>query len=119
VTAHDQTGEVGLGDLCTVVRTKNAGPYLFALDLMFRDRDVYAAVRDQQLITRSTVAAAYHVTNAQVTNLEYYDEVYAVKAVLRRPFVAGSPGDPDCYSMNQEVPALEIRLPVRLLPGVG
>jgi Domain of unknown function (DUF4387) len=116
MTANDRPEEVGIGELCVVVRTKNAGPFLFALDLMFRDAGVYHAVKRQGLVNRETIARAYGVTETAVVNFEYYDEVFAIKAVLRRPFVAGSPGDPDCYSMNQEVPALRIRLPLSLLP---
>lgn len=106
-------GEIGIGDLCAVVRTKNAGPFLIALDLMFRDAEIYRAVKDFSLITRRTIAEAYGVPDGDVVNLEHYDDVAAIKAVLRRPLVAGSPGDPDAYSMNQEVPALRIRLPLR------
>lgn len=118
MTARNERNEVGIGELCVVVRTKNAGPFLFAVDLMFRDSSVYYAVKRQGLVTKATIADAYQLSETAIVNFEYYDDVYAIKAVLRRPLVAGSPGDPDCYSMNQEVPALRIRLPIDLLPEV-
>src|ERR1051326_2044071 len=112
MAAIPEPSGVAIGDLCGVGRTKNAGPFLFALDLMFAEPDVYRAVKERGLVTRSTIAEAYGVPLDQVVNLEHYDEVASIKAVVRRPIVAGSPGDRDCYSMNQEVPALRIRVPL-------
>lgn len=103
-----------LSELCTVLRTKNAGPFKFTIDVLFKDRGVYETVKEKNLISRETIATAYGVPIADVFVLETFDNVCAIKATLRRRLPSGSPGDPDCYAMNQEAPMLTIPLPQEL-----
>lgn len=110
---------IGLSELCSIIRTKNAGPFLFTLDMVFKDESVYQAVKNHQLLTRELIAAVYGVPVESVVVFETFDNVMAFKATMRRQKTAGSPGDSDVYAMNQEVPALNIRLPLEKLPGMG
>src|ERR687898_806867 len=107
---------IGLSDLCNILRTKNAGPFLFTLDIVFKDRGVYEAVKTHRLLTRELIAAVYGVAVESVTVFESFDNINAFKATIRRLRVAGAPGDSDVYAKNQEVPALTIRLPLEKLP---
>ena len=102
---------IGLEELCSVLRSKNAGPYLITLDLIFKDSRAYEAVRDGGFITRDTIAAAYGIREDDVVVLEYIDGLKAVKATYKRRHPAGSPGDTDCFGMSQEAPLLYIKLP--------
>jgi hypothetical protein len=105
-----------MNELCNIVRTKNAGPFFFTLDIVFRRRDVYEAVKANNLVTRDMIAQAYGVKIDEVEVFETFDNVMAIKATLRRKIRAASPGDQDVYAMNQEVPALQIRIPLAMLP---
>ena len=107
---------IPMNELCNIVRTKNAGPFLFTLDIVFKERAVYESVKQHGLLSREVVAAAYGVPVEEVVVFETFDNVIAMKATLRRKIRAASPGDPDVYAMNQEVPALTIRFPVEKLP---
>jgi hypothetical protein len=107
---------IGLSELCNILRTKNAGPYLFTLDIVFKDRGVYEAVKTHRLLTRELIAAVYGVGVEWVTVFESFDNINAFKATIRRQRVAGAPGDSDVYAKNQEVPALTIRIPLEKLP---
>jgi len=107
---------IGLSEICNILRTKNAGPFLFTLDIVFKDEAVYQAVKEHRLVTRELIAAVYGVAIESVTVFETFDNVNAIKATLKRLKVAGSPGDSDVYAKNQEVPALTIRLPLEKLP---
>lgn len=109
---------IGLSELCNVVRTKNAGPFFFAVDIMFKSQEVYEAVKQHGLLSREIVAAAYGVPIDDVVVFQTCDHIKSMKATIRRRKVAGSPGDSDVYAMNQEVPVLAIRLPVEKL-GAG
>jgi hypothetical protein len=99
---------VGLSDLCTILRTKNAGPFLFTLDIVFAKTAVYEVVKARRLLTRERIAEAYGVLPESVTVFESFDNINAFKATIRRNRVSGSPGDSDVYAKNQEVPALTI-----------
>lgn len=108
---------IGLSDLCNILRTKNAGPFLFTLDIVFTDGAVYRAVKAHELLNRDVIAGAYGVPRDWVVVFETFDDVNAIKATIRRANVAGAPGDSDVYAKNQEVPALTIRLPLDKLPA--
>jgi hypothetical protein len=101
-----------LEELCDVVRTKNAGPFLFTLDLIFRRREDYEAVKAGGQLDRRAIAAAYGVPEDEVVAVEHADGILAVKATLRRRHAAGAPGDSDCYGMSQEAPVLGLQVHV-------
>ena len=105
-----------MNELCSIVRTKNAGPFLFTLDIVFKERPVYEAMKEHRLLSRELLASAYGVAVEDVVVFEMFDNVMAVKGTFRRKIVAASPGDSDVYAMNQEVPALQIRFPLSKLP---
>jgi len=55
---------------------------------------------------------------SDIVTFETSDNLAAVKFTFRRPRTAGSPGDSDCYGMNQEAPVLNIRFPASVLTQV-
>jgi len=103
--------QVRLEDLCTVLRSKNAGPFLITLDVIFKDRKVYEVIADRRSITEALVAERYALDVDDVVAVEYIDGLNAVKATYKRRLSAGRPGDPDCYGMAQEGPLLDIQFP--------
>jgi len=105
------TDQVRLEDLCTVLRSKNAGPFLITLDMIFKDREVYKIIADRRSITKALIAERYSLDVDDVVAVEYIDGLNAVKATYKRRLPAGRPGDPDCYGMAQEGPLLDIQFP--------
>lgn len=108
---------IEMSELCSIVRTKNAGPFFFTLDIVFKERAVYEAVIAHGLLTRELLAAVYGVPVEDIAVFETFDNILAFKATFRRKKAAGGPGDRDVYAMNQEVPALTIRFPLEKVPG--
>ena len=106
---------VFLEDLCDVLRSKNAGPFRVSIDIMFKEYRDYRSVIDNGLLTKEIVAQAYGIPLDDITNFETFDNVSAVKATIKRKIASGSPGDSDCYGMNQEGPLLQISFPSDLL----
>ena len=89
-------------DRIRVLRSKNAGPFAWTFDVVFRDRDDFAKVL--RALTPAAVARAYAVPVADVLSTNTIESLKAIKVSLRRPRPAGHPGDSDCYGMNQEEP---------------
>ena len=108
---------VRLEDLCSVLRSKNAGPYLITLDLIFKEKPVYEAVKKKGLISRELVASLYGIPAEDVVVMEYIDNLNAAKVTYKRRRPAGSPGDTDCFGMNQEGPLLYVKFPKADLEG--
>lgn len=104
-----------LEDLCNVLRSKNAGPFRVSIDIMFKEYRDYRNIVDKKLLTGDIVAQAYGIPSEDVTNFETFDNVSAIKATIKRKIASGSPGDSDCYGMNQEGPLLQISFPSELL----
>jgi hypothetical protein len=86
---------------------------------MFKDAKDYRAIIDGRLLTKEIVAQAYGIPLDDITNFETFDNVSAIKATIKRKIASGSPGDSDCYGMNQEGPLLQISFPVELLQRNG
>ena len=102
---------VTIGSLARIVRSKNAGPFQFTVDVLFASAHAYLRVRDSGALTRSRVAAAYGVSPDRVSGPYFWDAALAVKVTLDREISAGAPGDNDCYGAQQHAPLLV--LPVR------
>ena len=109
--ARQQSG-VGLGDLCDVVRSKNAGPFRITFDILFSDPARYRLVRDSHALTRDTVAKAYGISPSEITSFYEVDMASAIKVTLRRPRAQGGFGESDMYGCQQHVPLLSIAVPV-------
>jgi uncharacterized protein DUF4387 len=102
--------EVSIRDLCTVIRSKQAGPYRLTLDIIFKTAEIYQRVKASATLTRERIADLYCVPEDQITDFVFYDPGWAVKVTMIRPKVAGDPGDGDVYACQQHAPLLGLRL---------
>jgi hypothetical protein len=96
-----------LFDLCSLIRSKNAGPFVLTFDLMFASRKNYELAKRTRAVTRQHFTGLYGVAEEDVT-LVYHDAAMAIKASIPRPQVQGSLRDRDCYGGQQYVPLMAI-----------
>jgi hypothetical protein len=96
-----------LYDLCSLVRSKNAGPFVLTFDLMLSDEESYQRVRRADPLKRAMVAQLYGREEGAVS-VVYCDNALAIKISMPRPVVQCDPGDGDCYGGQQYVPLLSI-----------
>ncbi len=94
-------------DLCSLIRSKNAGPFMLTFDVMFSSEDNYQRAKKAQPLHPEMLAAMYGVP-AQGITVVYHDSALAIKASMPRPTVQCDPGDSDCYGGQQYVPLLQI-----------
>jgi hypothetical protein len=97
-----------LGELASVVRSKNAGPFLLTFDVLLPDTETFERLRASGRLTRETVAHAYGVSPNEILEFDYYPFAGAVKFSLRRPVPSGAPDDTDVYGAQQHVPLMDI-----------
>jgi hypothetical protein len=93
-----------------VLRSKNAGPFIITLDMVFRNEADFS--RALSSLTPASVAKAYDVETSAVTGVSSLAALRAIKVSYRRPRPAGHPGDSDCYGMNQEEPLARLLLDI-------
>jgi hypothetical protein len=100
-----------LTELATLVRSKNAGPFLLTLDIIFRDRPSYEAVVRSGILSAQSVASMYRVALADV-QFFLCPEINAIKATLPRVIGSGDPLDTDVYGAQQVGPLMNLNVPV-------
>ena len=94
-----------LADLAPVIRSKNAGPTLLTIDVLFRDAAGFQ--RGVAALSEAVVAARYDL-DAQAVRITPYPPGLALKITLPRPVIAGSPGDRDVYGAQQHVALMAV-----------
>jgi hypothetical protein len=99
-----------LTELATVIRSKNAGPYLLTFDVLLRDRAAYARVLASEALTRERIAALFHVPVTDVVEVVGFEPANAIKITLNRPVVSGSVRDTDVYGAQQHIPLLGLEV---------
>ena len=90
-----------------VIRSKNAGPTEVTLDIMFENRDLYERALKANSLSPAALADRYGVSEAVVIP---YPPALAIKVVLPRRIIAGTPGDSDVYGAQQHRPLLDIEI---------
>lgn len=99
-------------ELAPVIRSKNAGPYWYTIDIIFDSVEIYYAVKNSNVINKEIIAKIYNDRNLKdVSDVIYFDEGRAIKFNIRRPYSSGSPYDTDVLGMQQHAPVLEIDIP--------
>lgn len=97
-----------LADIATVVRSKNAGPFVVTFDILFADGDALERVRRTGDLTVETVAKAFEVSPNAIRDFAYYPFASAVKFSMMRPTASGSRYDTDVYGAQQYAPLLTL-----------
>jgi len=103
-----------LGDVVSVLRTKNAGPFQITIDLMFADRTDFDRVVESGALTPERIGALYRAAPHDVQVIPFA-RVRAIKITVPRRWAAsggsGSSGDRDVYGAQQHGPLAAIEIP--------
>jgi hypothetical protein len=98
-----------LQDFAQVVRSKNAGPRRFTLDVIFRNDADYQRAAQSELLSPERIAPLYGVAADTVTVINY-PLGRAIKIVVPRQVMSGDPGDRDVYGAQQHTPLLRLEI---------
>lgn len=96
-----------LGELASLVRSKNAGPFWITFDVMFDTDADYQRAVDSGVINRAWVASTWHIEEEQILLVELA-AARAIKFSFPRQQVQGDPGESDQYSGQQYAPLLDL-----------
>lgn len=89
-----------LRDIAKLIRTKNAGPFLLTLDIMFPDAQSYAHVVQIGIINTDSMANFFKVDKAKV-RIFNYSPGNAIKVTIPRLVTSGDPADTDLFGGQQ------------------
>ena len=101
-----------LGELASVVRSKNAGPFQVTIDLMFPDPASYHRVVSSGVLTPARIAPLYRAGIEDVQVIPF-ERVLAIKITVPRRWGvrgSGSAEDRDVYGAQQHRPILDLEI---------
>ena len=99
-------------ELAKVVRSKNSGPYEIVMDILFKDKETYTAVKNSKQFNKDLVAGLYCVKPDFIDNIVWFDPANAVKIVMPRHIVSGAVVDTDVYGAQQHAPLLKMEFDI-------
>lgn len=101
-----------ISEIACVIRSKNAGPYELTLDIVFADRAIYDRLACSEQISRTVIANLYNVPPEDISRIIWFEPAKALKIVMRRRVISGSPGDADVYGAQQHAPLIDLKVDV-------
>ena len=96
-----------LKEIAKIIRSKNAGPFYYTLDIIFKDYSDLDMVLKQNLITPESISKLYNVPTSKVKVFEY-KPAFAIKITIPRPVPSGDLEDTDVFGTQQHAPLLDI-----------
>ncbi len=100
-----------LRELARVIRSKNAGPFLLTLDVLFPTIEAFERVRDSGVINVDNISKLYRVPPESIKIIPYPPGL-AFKITMVRPIVSGDIVDTDVYGAQQHTPLLNLIVPL-------
>jgi hypothetical protein len=101
-----------LVDLANVVRSKNSGPFELTLDIIFKSRAIYEAIRNAGAISEDIIMSLYQLDRSEMGKIIAFDPANAIKITFRRKIPSGGFGDTDIYGAQQHAPLLGIEFDI-------
>jgi hypothetical protein len=99
-----------LVEFATLIRSKNAGPFIMTFDIMFDDPLKYRHVKKSGMLTAEVFSKLYNTPVEQV-HFVICDNVLAFKVSIPRPIPSGDLGCTDMHAGQQYAPLLDIEIP--------
>ncbi len=96
-------------DVARVIRSKNAGPTLITIDILFDEAQAFEHAAASANLQPPAIARLYGLAPEQVRIIPY-PPANALKVVMERTIIAGTPGDRDVYGAQQHGPLLDVVL---------
>ena len=98
-----------IGELASLVRSKNAGPFWLTIDIFFTDAAAYARASTSPVTDVDAVADRYGVEPSSI-RVFLLPVLQAIKISFPRPNLQGAIDDRDMHAGQQYVPLLDIQV---------
>lgn len=99
-----------LSELASLVRSKNAGPFILTFDILFDDEEKYRRVRDSGVLTPELFASLYPCPTQEVRFFTC-DNALGFKFSMPRTRFQGDLGDADQHAGQQNAPLMAVEIP--------
>jgi hypothetical protein len=96
-------------DLCSLIRSKNAGPFWLTFDFVARDQETYDRIAGSGAITPALFVELYGADPA-LTTVVHHPAAHAVKVSFPRPVRQGDLRDSDSYGGQFYAPLVDLEI---------
>ncbi|MFQ5998345.1 MAG: DUF4387 domain-containing protein [Candidatus Bathyarchaeia archaeon] len=100
-----------LGELASIMRSKNAGPFMLSIDIIFNSWEIYERVKKSGLITKDGVAKIYGVSESAVHGVFFIDQGYGIKVSLIKKIPSGAIECTDTFGAQHHIPLRDLEIP--------
>ncbi|KAH8705208.1 hypothetical protein BGW36DRAFT_392889 [Talaromyces proteolyticus] len=104
-------GMTYLGELASVIRSKNAGPYELTFDIMFDSLAKYSHAKSSGALDVPRFAEIYSIKVSDIVAAVWWEPAMALKVTVKRPIVSGRFGETDTHGSCQHVKLLWVLIP--------
>ncbi len=115
-TCIASSGPLTLGDVASVLRSKNAGPFEITFDVMFDTEAAYLLVKDSGVLNQPLIERLYNLKPEEVIWCGFFDQARAYKATIARKQqgrlkASGGFGETDVHGSQQYIPLFRSMFP--------
>ncbi|KAK4175128.1 hypothetical protein QBC36DRAFT_28611 [Triangularia setosa] len=103
---------IPLYKLAKTLRTKNAGPYLVTLDILFPTKAIYDLVSEAGVLTPARLGKLYGIEQKEIAEFMFWEPALAFKATWPRGKISGSWDDDDVHASGGHVGVMGIEVEV-------
>ena len=102
---------VKLIELAKVLRSKNSGPFMITLDILFDKAENYRRVSESGVINPESICALYGLDKKDLVGIYFFDAAMGIKVSYNRAVSSGTCGERDVYGAQQHAPLMELLIP--------
>lgn len=99
---------IKLVDICSIIRSKNSGPYELTLDIIFKSKEDFNMVCKKKIINENLICNLYKIKKEDIINIVEFNPANAIKITIKRPITSGNLGEGDVYGAQQHAPLLTV-----------
>jgi hypothetical protein len=100
-----------LYQLSKLIRSKNAGPFMITIDILFETNEIYEKVVKTDVLSRELISELYKIPKEDV-QMYLSPNALAIKFSFPRPIPAGDFYDSDIYGCQHHAPLVDLEVPV-------
>jgi hypothetical protein len=102
---------VRLVELAKVLRSKNSGPFMITLDVLFDKPENFRRVKESGIICPERICAAYGLERADLCGIYFFEAAMGIKITYNRSVSSGTCGERDVYGAQQHAPLMVMMIP--------
>jgi len=99
-----------LKDVASVIRTKNASPFVLTIDIFFNNDESYKLVKNSGVLNVETISKLYKVPKENVLGIFFVDLVRGIKISILRRLATDEIEYSDVYGAQQNIPLLDLEV---------